>query len=160
MSVRRHVSELSRGAILWSKRTQPTQQKHFIRRHQNVQNCERVQTCTAHRPEATQTLSQRNEQTHSTVTPDSFTHTKILNHFTHLLSVTDFNLKLVIVILKVTNMKLCSQLLIFTRVTVSIFWCFNVKMKLNSLISEREPECTSYQEMINLFRVRCCILPH
>lgn len=56
-------------------------------------------------------------------------------------------------------MKLCSQLLNITRVKVSIFWCFKVKIKLNSLISEREPEGTSYQEMINLFRVRCCILP-
>lgn len=42
--------------------------KHFIRRHQNVQNGERLQTRTAHRPEATQTLSQRNTETHSTVT--------------------------------------------------------------------------------------------
>lgn len=52
-------------------------------------------------------------------------------------------------------MKLYSQLLNFTSVIVSIFWCFNVKMKPNSLISEREPEGTSYQ-MINVFRVRRC----
>lgn len=55
-------------------------------------------------------------------------------------------------------MKLYSQLLNVMSVIVSIFWCFNVKMKLNSLISEREPEGTSYQEMINVFRVRRCIL--
>lgn len=65
-----------------------------------------------------------------------------------------------IVILKVTNMKLCSQLPTFTRVIVSIFWCFNVKMNVNSSMSEREPEGTSYREMINVFRVRYCILPH
>lgn len=65
-----------------------------------------------------------------------------------------------IVILTVTNMKLGSRLQNFTCVIVSIFWCFNVKMKLNGLISVREPESTSYQEMKNVLRVRRCILPH
>lgn len=55
-------------------------------------------------------------------------------------------------------MKLYSRLLNIMSVIVSIFWCFNVKMKLNSLISEREPEGTPYQEMIKVFRVRRCIL--
>lgn len=66
--------------------------------------------------------------------PDGFTHTKKNMKSFYTFSFSN-SFQFTIVILTVTNMNLGSRLQNFTCVVVNIFWCFNVKMKLNGLIS-------------------------
>lgn len=124
----------------WRKRIQ----KHFIRRHQRVQknwDCKRA----LHRPEATHL------QTHSTVAAEYLTASQTQSFKSFYKSSFSNWLQF-----KCDNLEWKTADL--TRVLVSIFWCFNLKVKLNSLFIEREPEDT-YQEMTNVFRIRRWVLP-